>query len=411
MKKDRNKETDKEVQTSESNTFHFPKVGIACILVLLHCGFHSVKEAQTKMEERFQKTVKTAKHAKVGTILVHSDKLDFHLESSAGVLKTGNANVAAISHQPFHIASIGKIFTTVLVFQLIESRKLSLNDSVQKILGKELLRNLFVVEGKDYSDQVNIDHLLMHTSGIEDYFESVDQRNPSVLDEIKRDPNRFWKPNDLLDFTRTKQKAISIPGKEFHYSDTGFILLGLVIEKITRKSFETVLHEKIFNPLGMKNSYIHLRSEPTNKSKLPISTMMLEDLDVTNFKSISADWAGGGIISTTEDLWKFQKALLAGKLISKTSYESLKGSNKFMDGIRYGKGFMTVKFGEMSFFIPSAPDLHGHSGLLGTLLFYCPEYDAHIILNLGSTADVGDSFELLFWILNDLEQVQKLQKK
>jgi D-alanyl-D-alanine carboxypeptidase len=387
---------------------NLPKFSLVFVLLFIQCNIASVKEAEKKIEDRFKQTIKKSKHSQTGSILVHSDKLNLHVVSAEGFVKEENKKIATIPNQPFHIASIGKIFTTVLIFELIESGKLSEQDSIQKILGKEILKNFFVVDGKDYSEQVTILHLLTHTSGIADYFESIDKKSKSVIDEIKKEPNRFWKPIDLLDFTRNNQKAFSIPGKDFHYSDTGFILLGLIIEKLTKKSFETVLSEKIFKPIGMKNSYMHLRSEPLDGLKFPLSTMMLENLDVTNYKSISSDWSGGGIISTTEDLYLFQKALLKGKFISQNNYQSLKGKNIFMDGILYGKGLMTVKFGEMSFFMPNAPELHGHSGLLGTQLFYSPEYDAHIILNIGSTEDVGDSFELMFWIMQDLKEVQKI---
>ena len=160
----------------------------------------------------------------------------------------------------------------------------------------------------------------------------------------------------------------------------------------------------------MKKTYMYLRSEPIEKNKLPISTMMLRDKNVTGFKSISADWAGGGLISTTEDLLLFHQALIGGKLIQKKTYLSLAGNHKFMDGIYYGQGLMTVRFGDMSSLMPTTPDLFGHSGLLSTLLFYSPEYDTHIIMNLGSTEDVGDSFELMFWIMQDLKQMYNLKK-
>ena len=114
--------------------------------------------------------------------------------------------------------------------------------------------------------------------------------------------------------------------------------------------------------------------------------------------------------STTEDLLLFHQALIEGKLIQKKTYLSLAGNHKFMDGIYYGQGLMTVRFGDMSFLMPGTPDLHGHSGLLSTLLFYSPDYDSHIIVNLGSTEDVGDSFELMFWIMQDLKQMYSLKK-
>ncbi|MBP7283812.1 MAG: beta-lactamase family protein [Leptospiraceae bacterium] len=377
--------------------------------IYVNCGITSKKEGEQKIEDKFFNTFKSAKHSKAATLLVHSDTLGLHIKSSAGGVE-GNSSKISLD-QPFHIASVGKIFTTVLIFQQIESGKLSLNDSIKKILGEDIVKNLFVYDGIDHSEKVTIFHLLTHTSGVADYFESTEKNGKSVLDEITQNPDKFWTPVDLLDFTRNNQKALTIPGGKFHYSDTGYILLGLVIEKITNKKFETVLLEKLFLPLGMKNSYMHLRSEPIDKSKLPVSTMMLGNKNVTDYKSISSDWAGGGIISTTEDLLLFHQALIAGKLISRDTYNSLMGVNKFMDGIYYGVGLMTVRFGDMSFLMPKTPDLHGHSGLLSTLLFYSPEYDAYIIANMGSTEDVGDSFEMMFWIMQYLKEIKNLKNK
>lgn len=381
------------------------------MLFSLHCNITSTKEGETKIEEIFQKAFKNSKHSKAATLLVHSDSLKIHLTSSVGFIESNNEKRKVIPNQPFHIASIGKIFTSVLIYQLIESGKLSLDEPVQKILGADLLKDLFVYEGIDHSNKVTVSQLLSHTSGIADYFESTDKEQKAVIQELIKEPDRFWKPLDLLDFTRKNQKPVAAPGGKFHYSDTGYILLGLIIEKISGISFEQYIQEKIFNRLGMKNSYMYLRSEPSDKSKLPISTMMLGNTDVTNFKSISADWAGGGIISTTEDLFLFQDAFIKGKLVSNNTYLSMIGKNKFMDGIYYGYGLMTVRFKDMSFFIPQTPDLHGHSGLLGTVLFYSPDYDAHIIANLGSTDDVGDSFEMMIWIMQTLKEIKNLQKK
>ena len=257
-------------------------------VLFLNCSIASVKEGETKIVERFQKTFKNSKYSKTATLLVHSDRLKIHVKSSAGILEDQKSQVTP--NQPFHTASIGKIFTSVLIHQFIESGKLSLNDSVQKILGADVLKNLFVYEGIDHSEKVTISHLLTHTSGVDDYFDSVDKKNKSVIDEIITNPDKFWTPIDLVNFTRTNQRAIAPPGAKFHYSDTGYILLGLIIEKITAKKLEVVLQEKIFTPLVMKNTYMYLRSEPSDKIKLPVSTMMLRDKNVTGFKSLSADW-------------------------------------------------------------------------------------------------------------------------
>ena len=111
-------------------------------VLFLNCSIASVKEGETKIVERFQKTFKNSKYSKTATLLVHSDRLKIHVKSSAGILEDQKSQVTP--NQPFHTASIGKIFTSVLIHQFIESGKLSLNDSVQKILGADVLKNLFV---------------------------------------------------------------------------------------------------------------------------------------------------------------------------------------------------------------------------------------------------------------------------
>ena len=379
---------------------------IFILLAFVQCGIHSVREGETKIHERFLQTVKNSEASKTASLLVHSDRLKLHVRSASGTA----GQSAASPDQPFHVASIGKLFTAVVVYQLVEEKKLSLNDPAVRILGPEILRKLFEFQGKDYSGQVTIDHLLSHKSGAADYFESVEGGGRSVLQEIPASPGRFWTSADILDFARTNQQPVARPGEQFHYSDTGYVLLGLVVEKVTGKSFERNLEERIYQPLGMKHTYMHLRSEPAVQSSLALSTMMLGKLDATAFRSVSADWAGGGIVSTAEDLLLFHRAVVSGKLISSDNYKSMQGSSKFMDGIYYGRGLMTVRFGDMSAIMPKSADLNGHSGLLSTLLFYSPEYDTHIIANLGSTDDVGSTFEMMFWILQTVKEIQGLQR-
>jgi len=297
------------------------------------------------------------------------------------------------------------MFTGVLIFQLIQAGKFTLQDKVHKYLSKEILDGLFVYNGKDYSEEVTIEQLLSHTSGIADYEKK--EANSLMLTLLK-EPEHFWTPLEILEYTRKNQKAVGKPNEKFYYSDTGYILLGLLIEKITGKSFEENLSNQIFKPLGISNTYLHLRSLPESKTNLEISKIIFLKQDVTNYKSLSLDWAGGGAISNLEDLLKFSQALVEGKLIPKEIYESMKGNNKFHEGIYYGKGLMKVVLGDIFFLMKGTPELYGHSGILATQVFYCPEYDLHIILNLSSNEALEDSFKLLFFILKDIKEIQTL---
>jgi len=311
------------------NTFRVFILFLLIILFTYNCKPKTKEEIKKSIEERFIETVKSNQYIPSGNLLLHSNSLGIHW-------KYAQSNQKPISvDQPFHIASVGKMFTGVLIFQLIQAGKFTLQDKVHKYLSKEILDGLFVYNGKDYSEEVTIEQLLSHTSGIADYEKK--EANSLMLTLLK-EPEHFWTPLEILEYTRKNQKAVGKPNEKFYYSDTGYILLGLLIEKITGKSFEENLSNQIFKPLGMSNTYLHLRSLPESKTNLEISKIIFLKQDVTNYKSLSLDWAGGGAISNLEDLLKFSQALVEGKLIPKEIYESMKGNNKFHEGIYYGKG-------------------------------------------------------------------------
>jgi D-alanyl-D-alanine carboxypeptidase len=380
------------------------------LLLLFSCSIPTKQEGESKIIKRFSSTFKEAQFSKAASFLVHSDMFNLHLTRGEGSVLDNGVMTPTSANQPFHIASIGKVFTATIILKLFEEGKLNLSDPIDKYLKKESLDKLFLYNGIDYSDKVTITQLLNHTSGINDYFESENKDSNSLLKEIKKNPDKFWTPEELLDFTRVNQKAVGKPADKYFYSDTGYILLGLIIEKVSGKKFEVVLQEKILTPLNMKDTYMHLRSEPLSKPKKPISTMMLSNKDVTTYKSISADWTGGGIISTAEDLLIFQSALVMGKIISQNNYLAMRGRNKFIDGVYYGLGLMTVRFGDMLFLMKGSPELQGHSGLLSTVMFYSAEIDTHIIANLGSTEDIPKVFEMMYWISSIVKDMKKLQK-
>jgi len=163
---------------------------------------------------------------------------------------------------PFHAASIGKVPTAVLVMQLVDGGTLTLDSRVTDLLPAGTLAGLYVVDGVDRAGEVTVGQLLAHTSGVADYFEGRTTTGPRLLDLVITEPDRFWEPADLLEFTRTRQRAVAPPGAKFAYSDTGYILLGLLLEHVTGRAFHDLLHERLFRPLGMADSYLMFRSEP-----------------------------------------------------------------------------------------------------------------------------------------------------
>lgn len=110
-----------------------------------------------------------------------------------------------------------------------------------------------------------------HTSGLHDYFEDKPEQGKPMIDILIDEPSRFWTPQEVIQWSRDNLKSHFPPGKGFHYSDTGYHMLGLIIEKITTKPFQEALKHYIFQPLGMNHSYLLHYSEPMVKSQYPVT--------------------------------------------------------------------------------------------------------------------------------------------
>ncbi|QNK57579.1 serine hydrolase [Paenibacillus sp. PAMC21692] len=349
------------------------------------------------LDRYFAKVAKKSKNPSNFQLLVHSDKLDLHYTFATNSI-----------HTPFHIASVGKTFTVVLLALLEERGQLSFGDPISRYLSPSVLSGLFLFEGVHYDKQVTIQHLVGHTSGVNDYFEGNVHDGPPFLDLLLNESNTFWTPASLLDFTRHQQRTVGAPGQRYLYSDTGYILLGLIIEAITGESFHDNLHRHLFIPIGMKDSYLMFYSKPYNKSELPIEEIWINGREISKFRSLSCDWSGGGIVSTVSDLHLFLRALKEGRLVKTDRLRELAlPRHKFRAGMHYGLGLMEIRFEEFFFLLRGFPRLWGHSGVLSTHLYYDPENDAYIIMNMGSTRSMPKSFKAIIQIITALRAAAK----
>ena len=123
---------------------------------------------------------------------------------------------------------------------------------------------------RNVTSHITIKHLLNHTSGLHDYFGDKPKQVTPFLDQILSEPSRFWTPQEIVQWSKEHLKSHFPPGEGFHYSDTGYHILGLVIENITSMPFHKALEHYLFMPLGMNHSYLICYSEPLVKSDYPI---------------------------------------------------------------------------------------------------------------------------------------------
>lgn len=207
----------------------------------------------------------------------------------------------------FGTASAGKAFVAVGVLQLIETGLLSLDSRIGDILDFDL---------KAIDKNITIRQLLSHTSGIPDYF---DESVMDEYDELWRDfPNyKIRTSMDLLPLFIDKPMMYPA-GEKFKYNNSGYVMLGIVIEKITSISFDEYLRSAIFAPCDMMNTgYYELDRLPANCANAYIYDTQRDEY-YTNIYSVDAKGTGaGGAFTTVLDIEKFWNNLLGGKLISK----------------------------------------------------------------------------------------------
>lgn len=311
---------------------------------------------------------------------IYSARNDQLHEFAVGTTHADSDEPAQIDSR-YHSASVGKTMLATVFGQLVDEGTVSLDDPVSTWLDDATLAGLFVVDGTDHATEVTLGQLLSHTSGVADYFEGPVTSGHPLLAQITANPDLRFTPTDLLAYSRDRQQPAGVPGAQFAYSDTGYILLGLALEQIEQKPYAQILDDRLFTPLGMTDS--ELMTEFGAASG--ILSLTLDGLDLSDRNALSVDWAGGGVVTTMRDLLTFSRALQEGELVSSESLAAMTNFAHEMDpGIRYGQGMMQFRFSELSPLLFSMTDLHGAVGASGTFALYDPSSENYYIANFGS---------------------------
>jgi len=204
--------------------------------------------------------------------------------------------------------SVGKTFALATALQLVKENKINLDEKVEKYLGQE--KWLSRLPNAKY---ITVRQLMNHTSGLVRY-EFKDQ----FTKDLSANPDKSWKPEELLFYLFDTQAAFEA-GKGWDYSDTNYIVLGMIIEKVTGKKFYAEATKRVLKPLKLKNTKPQNKREikgliqgyAGNKNPFGGKDKMLE-----NGKFIvnpQFEWTGGGFVSNSKDLARWAKLMYEGK--------------------------------------------------------------------------------------------------
>jgi CubicO group peptidase (beta-lactamase class C family) len=263
----------------------------------------------------------------------------------------------------FRLASLTKQFTATLIMQLVEQSKLRLEGKITDYLADY---------PKAAGDKITLHHLLTHTSGIPNYSDLPDYRT------FER--NRY-RPADLI--KKFSELPLTFePGSAFAYSNSGYILLGTIIEKVTGKSYEKVLQENIFTPLQMHNTGYDASYKilPKRASGYERWNLIYQN---ASYMDMSIPYAAGAMYSTVEDLALWDQALYTDKLLSASSKTIL--FTPYKNDYAYGWGVGKKQVGQLK----DSIEVMNHQGAVNgftTLLIRIPTNKQLVVLldNTGS---------------------------
>lgn len=264
----------------------------------------------------------------------------------------------------FEIGSVTKQFTSAAILQLAEQGKLALDDDITKFIA-------FNTQGK----KVTIRHLLSHTSGIKGYtelpffeeFSKLKFERDSLLRRVEKEPFTFE------------------PGSELIYNNTGFFMLGLIIEKVSGVSYEDYVVKNLFQKAGMTNSY-YCSEQKVVRNRAHGYDAGEEGLVRAQYLDHTWPYAAGSLCSSVEDLVKWNDALHHGRILGKEMYQEFITPAVLTNGAHayYAKGVVVMKRNGMQ--------LIEHGGAINGFLSqnsYFPEEDISVVVLMNTLGSLG----------------------
>lgn len=304
---------------------------------------------------------------------VHDSKHGMWVGSS-GMADLHN-NIAMKSCNITRAGSIIKMYVAVTLLKLQEEGKLDLDDKVTDHLNDEILSKI------KNTDKSTIRQLLQHSSGIYNYILNPQFQTASLNNLIKE-----WQAPDLLFYAKNMEPYFQ-PGEDVHYSNTGYIILGMLIEKIENKPLYQVLDEKIFIPLHQSKSFF------AAKDKVPNGIVRgyvdfystLEVTESTYYSGWDYFTADGGLISNPYDMNVFIRTLMAGKIINTASLQEMlqwkrpREQDETLFETEYGLGIFRILTSKGVAYIHSGDAI----GYYNTMLYF-PSDGTTIIYSVNS---------------------------
>lgn len=336
---------------------------LTAVAALAAVGLGLATPMASATESRHRSTLQQSVDAieKTGTVAVvaQSTSPDGRRYATTGVSDTATGRAARVTDK-FRIASSTKAFVSTVMLQLVGEGRVSLDDTVEHWLPGVVDGN-----GNDGS-AITVRQLLNHTSGLFNYTGDF----PAITTAAGFEADRYttWTPRQLVGIAMRHAPDFA-PGTQWEYSNTNYILAGMIVQKATGHTWQQEVTRRIIRPLSLRDT-----SAPDTSARIPGQHLHgYSDfgeggpvIDVTDFNP-SAAGSAGAMISTTGDLTRFFSALLGGKLLRPAQLAEMKTTvratslDPVWPGARYGLGLMEIPLTCGGVYYSHAGDLSGYT--------------------------------------------------
>jgi len=375
-----------------------------------------ISDTQTKLLESILEKLMSMKGVRHVIMAVESRDGSFSWSGVKGIAHPDGTPIDADT--PFWIASVTKLYIASSILKLHETGMISIDGFVIDYLPSDLLKGLHVINGIDYYDRLTIRHLLSHSSGIPDYLEVKAKGEQTLIDQVLEGRDISWSIEDTLEIVRKVNAPLFTPQDlsnskyRIRYSDTNFQILIAIIERVTKKSIEDAFRDMLFQPLNLANTFLP-GSKPLEPAR-PVATVWIQDTPFDDKPQAMRSF--GDLNSTAKDLIEFMRALLNGKVFNKPETLNLMlglwqtfgfGLSPLAPGwpIQYGLGMMRFKMPRLFTPFNPMPELIGHTGAVGSWLFYCPKLDLILSGTVGQVTAAAAPFKIMPKLLQMLEKM------
>lgn len=343
------------------------------------------------LDALLRKTVDRRRHVRHGLAGVAAVDGSWSWTSGYGVLDTGGTPATAEARYP--IASVTKLFTAAVTMKLIETGHVRLADRMADVLPHEMVVGLHVLDGVDRTDEVTVEHLLGHTSGLADYYEGAPPGGRSAQARLLAGEDAPMPFDEVLTTVRAMKphfppQPTDSARRRAKYSDTNYQLLGAVLEKVAGQPLGALFDTLIFAPLGLDATSSYPDPPRGGRSPEPDAAVWAKDVVLKPSGALTFQKADGGIISTVADQLRFVQALATGELFedAETFRRMGEHTNRIFFPVEYGLGVMRYAPARWMSPMFAIPPIVGHTGSTATWAFHCPDLD----IVLAGTFDVAE---------------------